>query len=78
MRTIKTVMELNRMKTMVKMRKMKKVVKTQAPFEYNKASNESESEFNLYSTHVEAIQTKYYCTVLNMEIVYENNTLYDI
>ena len=27
---------------------------------------------NLYSTHVVAVQTKYYCTVLNMEIVYEN------
>ena len=27
---------------------------------------------NLYPTHVVPVQTKYSCTVLNMEIVYEN------
>ena len=34
--------------------------------------NKNQNQNNLYSTHVVAVQTKYYCTVLNMEIVYEN------
>ena len=34
--------------------------------------NQNQNQDNLYSTHVVTVQTKYYCTVLNMEIVYEN------
>ena len=33
---------------------------------------QNQNRNNLYSTHVVAVQTKYYCTVLNMEIVYES------
>ena len=38
------------------------------------SEEEYQNQNNLYSTHVVAVavQTKYYCTVLNMEIVYEN------
>ena len=34
--------------------------------------NQNQNQNNLYSTHVVAVQTKYYWTVLNMEIVYEH------
>ena len=60
------------MKTMVKMGKMKKVVKTKPLSTIKPVMNQNQNQNNLYSTHVVAVQTKYYCTVLNMEIVYEN------
>ena len=49
--------------------------KTKNKKETNIQNNQNQN--NLYSTHAVAVQTKYYCTVLNMEIVYENNTLYN-
>ena len=39
-----------------------------------RSMNQNQNQNNLYSTHVVAVQTKYYCIVLNVEIVWVRET----